>query len=138
MLTDYDLRYFVDGAEVAYSHNNNPSGTEQPFECVNATVGTSQTQVDVAWCARPESTGTPRFKLEHIRSDLSGAEYTTATGSDVMGPNAIGHAVVPGGGRRRRDPVHEPTTPEPFSSRGPRPGTGVRSSARARRRRSPR
>ncbi len=119
VLTDYDLRYFVGGVEVAYSLNNNPSGTKQPFEAINATVTTSQTPVEVVVSRRAESTATPRFKLEHIRSDLSAAEYTTPTGTDVMGPNAVGHPVVPTAVAVGAISYTSTTTPEPFSSRGP-------------------
>lgn len=119
VLTDYDLYFLVDGVQLAHSTTQNPGGTEQPFENISATVGTSATNVDVVVSRRPTATGTPRFKLEHIRSDLTGSEYNVSNGGDVMGPNAIGHPVSPGGVGVGAIPYNNANTPEAFSSRGP-------------------
>jgi hypothetical protein len=119
VVTDYDLYYLVDGAVAASSRLLNPGGTQQPYEVVTATVGGQATNVEVVVARRDGATTAPRFRLEHIRSDLIGAERLVGTGGDVIGPDAVGHPVVPRAVALGAVPASDSSAVEPFSSRGP-------------------
>ena len=86
---------------------------------------------------RPTGSTTPRFKLEHVRSQLTASEYSVGTLGDVMGPNAVGHATAPGGVGVAAVPYNNARLPSPTPTTGPPPGTTARSSAPRRPRRSP-
>ncbi len=116
--TNLDLYYLVNGVVIAKSIENNPTGSKQPYEGLAAVADGGAVNVDVV-VSRPTGSTTPRFKLEHVRSNLTGSEYTTGTNGDVMGPNSGGHAAVPNGVGVGAVPYNSSTTPEPYSNRGP-------------------
>jgi hypothetical protein len=119
VVTDYDLYFLVGGTVVGASQNVNPGGTQQPFEAVFVNVGSQAKDVDVVVSRKAGTTTAPRFRLEHIRSDLTGAERLVGTGGDVIGPDAVGHPVVPRAVALGAVPASNSAAVEPFSSRGP-------------------
>lgn len=64
-------------------------------------------------------TTTPRFKLISTGSALTGVEYPTGTGGEVVGPTAYGHGVSASTISIAAVPYTNSAVAEPFSSRGP-------------------
>lgn len=68
---------------------------------------------------RYESTGTPRFKLGSMGSDITAVDYNTSSGGDIVGPTIFGHNASIPGVTTAAVPYNNSTTLEEYSSFGP-------------------
>ena len=125
--TDYALCVLNPGGSLAFCQDNrNPGtlGSQQAVEVAGFTTGTALSVVVARYSGNnPNTNGTPRFKLTFLTNGngaVTGSEYTTATGSDVIGPAIFGH----NGGTDSMSVAASdvrviPSTVETYSSHGP-------------------
>jgi hypothetical protein len=118
--TDYDIFVLRNGAVVeALSAADNVSA-QRAFELVSLSgSGTAQLDVVIAKWPTP-SGGTPAFKTVMSRSTgVTGVEYDTSNGGDIVGPTLVGHASAVQAMGVAAVPYDDSTAPEWFSTRGP-------------------
>jgi hypothetical protein len=123
--TDLDL-ILIDadtGELLNYSADTNPGagGTQEPFEITGYQNPSSSSPENVeVVIARYSGAAVPRLKYVIAQSDgVTYAEYSSSSGSDVVGPAIFGH----NGGQNTISvaavPYNNSTTPEWYSSHGP-------------------
>lgn len=111
------------GNVLAYSNDtNNGTGSQAPFEGIQYSNSTGVPQIVSLIVARADGAATPRFK--HIFVSARGvlaAEFdVTSNTTDVFGPAIYGHAGAAEALSTAAVPYDDDTTPEEFSSFGPR------------------
>jgi hypothetical protein len=126
--TDFALCILNPNGTLAFActddQNPGATGTQQAVEVTGLTTG-SGLQVVVARNSgdNPNTNGTPRFKLTFQTNGsgaVTGAEYPTATGADVIGPTTYGHNATSGAITVAASDVRvSPSTVQDYSSRGP-------------------
>lgn len=108
------------GDLIAKSVEDNIGSTQRPVEIVQWTNETPTQQV-VQLAINRFSGGSPRLKFALLEngSGVSGAEYPTSTGGDVVGPTIFGHSGAASAIGVGAVPFDDGSTPEEYSSRGP-------------------
>ena len=123
---DFDLFAFDMAGNVIDASINDNFAAGIPFELLDLSDEAPGTTFQIAIVRFPETPGqpipgaSPRMRWLHLRSDFTSSEYTSPTGPDSIGGGyAYGHPVAPSAIGVGAAPYFSPTTPEPFSSRGP-------------------
>jgi hypothetical protein len=120
--TDLDL-FLVDNATsnvLTQAVVDNKASSKQAYELLSYsnTSGTAQTYRLVI--GRYNSTGTPRVKvIMQTDTGVTGVQWNTSSGGDVVGPTSYGHNMMRGAGSIAAIRYNSTTAPETFSSRGP-------------------
>lgn len=124
--TDYDLCIMQGAALLGCIGNRNPgvSGSQAADEILQLTGNAGSYSVVVARYGGndPNTNGTPRFKFVVLQSGnlISGVEYETPTGSDVIGPTIFGHNGTSGAVSTAASDVRvSPSIVTNYSSHGP-------------------
>lgn len=120
--TDFDAFLLNPGgsAIVAGGIENNISGTEEPSELLAWTNNSSSART-VQLVVNRFSGGSPRLKFILFQNGggVTGTEYPSSGGGDVVGPSVFGHAGAVGAIGVGAMRFNTTTKPEPYSSRGP-------------------
>ena len=126
--TDYALCFLNSNNTLAFcqdERNPGAAGSQQAVEVagINTNSATSL-QVVVARFGgnNPNTNGTPRFKLTMLTNSsgaVTNTEYTTPTGTDVLGPAIFGHNGTSGAMSIAAQDVRHAGTVESYSSHGP-------------------
>ena len=123
--TDLDA-FLLDasGNILASSDDVNPgaSGSQEPVEFFSYANSTGADQTVKLVIARfpSDAPGTPRLKYVLIgASGISGVQFPTSSGGDIVGPTIFGHNGTAGAMSIGAVPFDDSSTVEPFSSRGP-------------------
>lgn len=117
--TDLDILLFdMNGNAITGSIDDNLAG-QIPHEFLDVPPDDGQFAFQIA-VIRYAGSSTPRFKWSHLGSDLIFSEYASVSGGDVLGGgSSYGHPNDPKAIGVGAAPYFAPTSPEPFSSRGP-------------------
>ncbi len=134
-LLDATGKPLLEGGEAVGSYENNvgEAGTQIPaevFEWENETGEDTEVQLAINLCfdegpskCNPDGSSTVRPRLKFILLEngggVSGTEYPTSKGGDVVGPAVYGHAGATGAISVGAVPVGDSSAPEAYSSRGP-------------------
>jgi len=129
--TDYALCFTTSGGTLippcADDRNPGAGGSQLAFEFGGLTNnGASAATVNLVVARfsgnNPNTNGTPRFKLSLLTNGsgaVSGTEYNTGTGTDVLGPMIFGHNGGTDSMSVAASDVATPTTVDDYSSHGP-------------------
>ncbi|HTZ18468.1 MAG TPA: S8 family serine peptidase, partial [Dissulfurispiraceae bacterium] len=121
VLTDLDIFLLDSNGNIAAHSDYDNISSEEPFEFFSYTNGSSTATYQIV-IARWSGTGTPRLKyvfMQNGNSCISGVQYNTSNGGDIVGPTVEGHSATSDGFSVAAVPYSDSTTPEYYSSRGP-------------------
>jgi titin len=128
--TDLDL-FLIDNATsnvLATSVTDNKVTTKQAYELLSYTNSSGAAKAYRLVVGRyqtpgggvPGLGGTPRLKvIMQTDTGVTGVQWNTSSGGDVIGPTSYGHNMMRGAGSIAAIRYNSTTAPETFSSRGP-------------------
>ena len=121
--TDLDMFLTTSAGTIVAASQLDNIASKHPFELLqwHNPGGATTVQLVIARFPTP-SAATPRLKmidLENGSGDITGVDYNTSVGGDVVGPTIFGHNGAANASSVAAVRYSDGSTPEPYSSRGP-------------------
>ena len=118
--TDYDLFVLNAAGSVVASSDFDQAASQEPFEFLGYGNQTGAPQTYRIVIAEVGSGPPARLKFVFAGSaGITGVQYNTSTGGDIVGPTIFGHNGAASVGTTAAIPYDNSNTPETYSSRGP-------------------